>query len=1164
MDSVELSRMDTPDDSFKDPIGAKAEAYTVTNGVSPATLALAADGMERVGVTVWMLTMCAALCGSLFGYDTGYVSSVLVSLDKYKDFGHVLSDGTKQLITSATSLGALIGALGAMVPSEWLGRRWVMAIANAVFIVGAVIQAAAHNAWTLIGGRFVVGVGVGIASMIVPLWISELAPAHLRGRLVTLNIVFLTLGQLIATGVGAGFENVYGGWRYTVAGGAIPAIISLLTMAWLPESPRYDSRRGRTERAMRTFQRIYPHASEAYCRRRAEELALSLQEFDNRVAHTSFVRRVRLLCSGTHARALVIACGLQALQQLCGFNTLMYYSGTLFQAIGFDQPVAVSLIVSATNFLATLAALQFIDMIGRRRVLLYSVPGMCGALVFTAICFAFLPVQANGELATDIPSGRRVWTYLVIVAIIVYVLFYGFGIGNVPWQQGELFAIETRAIGTSIATGINWACNLLIGATYLSLVEAATSSGAFGFYAGLCAIGFVFCLFCFPDTRQLSLEEVHVIFRGSWGIRAAEQLRLDKARVAAETRARDAVDPFLSDAHTIGSSTARVQRMSSVLDTTRAMDPLDEPCAPRVPADPRRMNGATPAALPLSLPSDLDGPPLLGAHAMSLRRSASLSQVHGADEPITLPPIRVDGPRSNVLTSRYGLEGTPLLLFVTCFASLGVFMFGYDQGVMSGIITHPAFQADFDDPSAAQLGTMVAVLEIGALITSLLSGVLADRYGRKVILGAGALLFLLGGLIQTCSVGYRVMVVGRIIAGLGVGFLTMVVPTYQSEVSPAENRGKLACIEFTGNIIGYMASVWMGYLCSFLESGWAWRLPLAVQPLIGGVLLYGATLLPESPRWLCDVDRNEEAMRVLVDLSGTADPRHARAKLEFWEIQSTVRQMRLQGDRSYRALWCRLRARTLLGMSSQMLAQLNGINVISYYAPLVFESAGWVGRDALFMTGINAMVYVLSTVPTWFLVDSWGRRPILLSGALLCALMLGACGLFLRANRAYTPTAVAVCVVLFNAAFGYSWGPIPWAWTPEIMPLAFRAKGTSLAAATNWVFNWIVGQLTPILQETIGWRLYLLHAVCCLASFGVVYVFYPETQGVPLEEMDALFGDQHTPVPQEDTDTGEIHATDGEMPRLRRSISTHPRFLHNADPWGQARERGAYEAVPIS
>mgnify|MGYP002759068579 FL=1 len=216
------------------------------------------------------------------------------------------------------------------------------------------------------------------------------------------------------------------------------------------------------------------------------------------------------------------------------------------------------------------------------------------------------------------------------------------------------------------------------------------------------------------------------------------------------------------------------------------------------------------------------------------------------------------------------------------------------------------------------------------------------------------------------------------------------------------------------------------------------------------------------------------------------------------------------------------------------------------------------------MTGVNAVMYVLATIPTWFLVDTWGRRPILLSGALLCALTLGACGLLLRAQQPYTPALVVVCVVLFNAAFGYSWGPIPWAWTPEIMPLAFRAKGASLAAATNWVWNWIIGQLTPVLQERIGWRLYMLHAGFCVASFVVVYFLYPETQGVPLEEMDAIFGDQAIPVPP--IDDADDTAADPEARALRRSISSHPRFHTSPGrrpwwPWGAASPRGAYEPL---
>lgn len=1145
MENIPMHKQGSGDDSVLDSENAKADAYMV--GLE-SSVAAATSNMERVGWTMWMLTMSAALCGSLFGYDTGYVSSVLVSLDQYGDLGQ-LGDGTKQLITSATSLGALIGSLCAMFPSEWIGRKMVIALANVVFIVGAIIQAAAQGTWTLIGGRFVVGIGVGVASMIVPLWIGELAPAHLRGRLVTLNVVFLTMGQLIATGVGAGFENMKGGWRYTVAGGAIPAIISLVSMAWLPESPRYDSQKGKMERAVRTFRRIYPHATETYCRERAENLANTLQHFEAKHSKLTFVQRVRLLLTGPNARALALACGLQALQQLCGFNTLMYYSGTIFEAIGFEKPVAVSLIVSASNFLATLVALKYIDIIGRRRVLLYSVPVMSAALVFAAICFAFLPVRDDGQLSTEIPSSRKFWTYLVIVAIIIYVLFYGFGIGNVPWQQGELFAIETRAMGTSIATAVNWSCNLIIGATYLSLVRAATSSGAFGFYAGLCALGFVFCVCCFPDTRQLSLEEVHIIFRGSWGIRAADQLRQEKARVAQEIRARDQDAATNISTHT-GIATmskygtpaegtitprAKVNGSTDMTPSSIDLDPLDE-----------YANSLDKPTVAQNLPADLYGaePPV----PPTFRRSVTTPYMSStSDHTSALHPPAVDPSQStNILTRYLNIKGDGLVLFVTCFASLGVFMFGYDQGVMSGILTHPAFKAYFDNPTASQVGTMVAILEIGALITSLLSGIMADRHGRKAVLVWGAVSFSFGGLVQTFATGYHAMIVGRIISGFGVGFLSMIVPTYQSEISPAENRGKLACIEFTGNIVGYMASVWFDYMCSFMHGNFAWRTPLLIQPVIGLTLALGSILLPESPRWLCDQDRDNEAMHVLMDLDGDEGPQHARAKLEFWEIKSSVLQMRAQGDRSYRTMWKRLRYRTLIGMSSQMFAQLNGINVISYYAPMVFESAGWVGRDALLMTGINAIVYVFSTVPTWFLVDTWGRRPILLSGAMLCAIMLGACGIILKANQSYTPTLVVVCVILFNAAFGYSWGPIPWAWTPEIMPLAFRAKGSSLAAATNWVFNWIVGQLTPVLQEVIGWWLYILHACFCLCSFALVYFLYPETQGVPLEEMDAIFGDEGAPVPQLDVETDEIrtsHGSDPEVHRLRRSISTHPRFL---------------------
>ncbi|PFH45919.1 hypothetical protein AMATHDRAFT_70902 [Amanita thiersii Skay4041] len=453
------------------------------------------------------------------------------------------------------------------------------------------------------------------------------------------------------------------------------------------------------------------------------------------------------------------------------------------------------------------------------------------------------------------------------------------------------------------------------------------------------------------------------------------------------------------------------------------------------------------------------------------------------------------------------LVGQPLLYSISIFASLGVFLFGYDQGVMSGIITGPHFIQYFNNPSALRVGTMVAVLEIGALVTSLLSGRVGDIAGRKNTLLGGAIIFTVGGSLQTFTHGFGSMVAGRIVSGFGVGLLSTIVPIYQSEISPPSHRGALACVEFTGNIFGYAFSVWTDYFCSFIDSNLAWRIPLLIQCVIGAILAIGAYFLPESPRWLIDTDKDKEGMKVIVDLHG-GDPNDPTAIAEFQEIKDRVISERESGEaRTYAAMWRRYKQRVLLAMSSQAFAQLNGINVISYYAPRVFEEAGWKGRQAILMTGINAIIYILSTLPPWYLVDRWGRRPILISGAFIMTLSLCATGFWLYLDVSYTPDAVVLCVIIFNAAFGYSWGPIPWLYPPEIMPLTVRAKGVSLSTATNWAFNFIVGEATPYLQEVITWRLYVMHGFFCACSIVLVYFFYPETKGVPLEEMDAVFGE---------------------------------------------------------
>ncbi|KAI0687760.1 general substrate transporter [Cytidiella melzeri] len=494
----------------------------------------------------------------------------------------------------------------------------------------------------------------------------------------------------------------------------------------------------------------------------------------------------------------------------------------------------------------------------------------------------------------------------------------------------------------------------------------------------------------------------------------------------------------------------------------------------------------------------------------------------------------MDSAPLSVPTPTGRLVGQPLLYAISVFASLGVFLFGYDQGVMSGIITGPRFLKYFNDPSALEVGTMVAVLEIGAFVTSVAAGRIGDILGRRGTLFSGAVIFAVGGAIQTFTNGFTIMVVGRIVAGFGVGLLSTIVPIYQSEISPPNHRGALACMEFSVNVFGYASSVWIDYFCSFIESDNSWRIPLAVQCIIGALLAVGSLLIPESPRWLIDNDRDAEGMRVIADLHG-GNEEDVVAVAEFQEIKDRVMWERESGEeRSYASMWKKYKRRVLLAMSSQAFAQLNGINVISYYAPRVFEAAGWIGRDAILMTGINAIIYVLSTLPPWYLVDRWGRRLILLSGAIVMGVALAMTGWWMYIDIPQTPQAVVVCVIIFNAAFGYSWGPLPWLYPPEIMPLTVRAKGVSLSTATNWAFNFLVGEMTPFLQEVIEWRLYPMHGFFCACSFVVVYFLYPETMGVPLEEMDAVFGEEEEQERLEDEESEQASLVSRQSRRTRQ------------------------------
>ncbi|KAI5961374.1 HGT3 [Candida pseudojiufengensis] len=455
------------------------------------------------------------------------------------------------------------------------------------------------------------------------------------------------------------------------------------------------------------------------------------------------------------------------------------------------------------------------------------------------------------------------------------------------------------------------------------------------------------------------------------------------------------------------------------------------------------------------------------------------------------------------------LVGKALLNFTSIFVSLGVFLFGFEQGLMSSLITNEFFKSYYHEPKPAAIGIMISILEIGALFSSFIAGRVGDLVGRKKTIRYGSFIFVIGALIQFLSPTIFILSCGRLIGGVAIGFLTTIVPIYQSEISPPTDRGFYACAEFTGNIIGYAASIWVDYGFSFFESNTSWKSPLFVQFMMGVFLWLGTYIIVETPRWLLNHDHDLEGMVVIADMYADGDVEDEHAKNEYRNIKEGVLIDRIEGgERSYQYLFKRYAKRLSVACFGLFFSQMNGINLISYYAPMIFESAGWVGRQAIFMTGINSIIYVLSTIPPWYLVDSWGRKPLLMVGALFMGIPLYIAGYSLYLDDKYTAAVVVTSIIIANAAFGFSWGGIGWLLPSEILPLPVRSKGAALATATNWLSNFIVGLASPILLDEIKWKTYLIPATSCIISFFAVWYLFPETKGLSLEEMGSVFDDK--------------------------------------------------------
>ncbi|KAH8664245.1 hypothetical protein BX600DRAFT_436805 [Xylariales sp. PMI_506] len=484
----------------------------------------------------------------------------------------------------------------------------------------------------------------------------------------------------------------------------------------------------------------------------------------------------------------------------------------------------------------------------------------------------------------------------------------------------------------------------------------------------------------------------------------------------------------------------------------------------------------------------------------------------------------------------FGLTGQWLGYAISIIAGCDFLLFGYaspssikfvwlltrdrkDQGIMGGILTMDTFLGDFPDINPADglpeaiksqrstnQGISVAAYNLGCFLGALITIVIGNPLGRKRMIVLGTSIMIVGAILQASATTLPHLIVGRIITGLGNGGNTSTIPTWQSETSRSHKRGKLVMIEGALITCGIMLSYWIDLGCSFADGSVSWRFPLAFQIVFCIFILSFVWGLPESPRWLILKNREDEAREVLAALFGT-DIHNKEVQNEFVAIKDTVIEMSkgsfgdlftMGPDRNFH--------RTVLAYTNQMFQQISGINLITYYAPVIYSNLGMSSFLSRLLAALNGTEYFIASWPAVYLVERVGRRKLMLFGAVgQSASMAILAGVNSNQSNSGCQVAAVVFLFVFNTFFAVGWLGMTWLYPAEIVPLRIRAPANAMSTSANWIFNFLVVMITPIAFNSIGHNTYTIFAVINAFMVPCVYFFYPETAYRSLEEMDAIF-----------------------------------------------------------
>ncbi|WP_289201532.1 sugar porter family MFS transporter [Parabacteroides goldsteinii] len=458
---------------------------------------------------IYVIAIIAATGGLLFGFDTGVISGAIPFFQK--DFG--IDNGMVEQITSAGLLGAILGALFCGKLTDRLGRRKVILASAVIFAVGAVWSGIAADAWNLVLARLFLGVAIGVSSFAVPLYIAEISPTKVRGTLVSMFQLMVTIGVLVSYLSDLYFadESDMTCWRPMFYVGVIPACILLIGMFFMSETPRWLMSQGRHDESIRILNRIEGEAQAKISFRQMQE------EIKRSEAEKSGWRE---LLQPWLRTPLIICIGIMFFQQFVGINTVIYYSPKIFLMAGFDGTVAAiwaSVGVGLVNVIFTVVSVYFVDRLGRRKLYFIGLSGIVVSLLLLGLCFVYV-----NQLGDSVK-------WVAILLIFCYVAFFAISIGPLGWLIiSEIFPLKLRGLGASLGSLSVWLFNSIVSFTFFKIVKALTipgkeiltegedlgnPAGAFWFYGGIAFLALIWGYFYVPETKGVSLEQIECFWR---------------------------------------------------------------------------------------------------------------------------------------------------------------------------------------------------------------------------------------------------------------------------------------------------------------------------------------------------------------------------------------------------------------------------------------------------------------------------------------------------------------------------------------------------------------------------------------------------------------------------------------------------------------------------